>query len=97
MGITLAQVAGSGGVEWTTYILNGGPFAIVVFLIIIDKLTTTGERDRLRAENEILRTEIKSLHQSIRDDTVPVLVQLNTLMKDVVVALSDNDHKTRKG
>lgn len=80
---------GSGGVDWVSYLLNGGPFAIVVLLIILDKLTPPGERDRLRTENLQLREEIKVLNANIRDEIVPPLVQLNTLMKDVVEELAD--------
>lgn len=76
-------------VDWISYLLNGGPFAIVVLLIILDKLTPPGERDRLRAENQVLRDEIKVLNQNIREEIVPPLVQLNTLMKDVVEELAD--------
>lgn len=80
---------GDGGVDWVSYLLNGGPFAVVVLLIILDKLTPPGERDRLRAENQVLRDEIKVLNQNIREEIVPPLVQLNTLMKDVVEELAD--------
>lgn len=74
--------------DWTTILLNGGPFAIVVLLIILDKLTTTGERDRLRAENRELREEVKILNTSIRDEVVPPLVRLNGLIADVVEELA---------
>lgn len=75
--------------DWISYLLNGGPFAVVVLLVVLDKLTNTGERDRLRLENEVLRKEIKDLNQSIRNEIVPPLVQLNALMKDVIAELSD--------
>ena len=85
-GQILAQATGGtdGGVDWISYILNGGPFAIVVLLIILDKLAAPGERDRLRAENETLREEIRTLNEHIRHEIVPPLVQLNSLMKDVI-------------
>lgn len=75
--------------DWISYLLNGGPFAVVVLLIIMDKLTTVGERDRLRTENNDLKGQIKDLNESIRNEIVPPLVQLNTLMKDVVEELAD--------
>lgn len=75
--------------DWVTYLLNGGPFAIVVFLMISDKITTTSERDRLRLENIALREEIKVLYESIRKDIVPPLVQVTGLMKDVIAELSE--------
>lgn len=76
-------------VDWVNYLLNGGPFAIVVFLMITDKIATTSERDRLRIENNALRDEVKVLNESIRNEIVPPLVQINALMKDVVEELSD--------
>lgn len=75
--------------DWVNYLLNGGPFAIVVLLVIMDKITNTSERDRLRVENSALREEIRVLNESIRNEIVPPLVQINALMKDVVVELSE--------
>lgn len=74
--------------NWISYLLNGGPFALVVLLVVMDKITNTSERDRLRAENATLREEIRVLNASIRTDIVPPLVQINSLMKDVVEELS---------
>jgi hypothetical protein len=84
--------ASSSTPDWVNYLLNGGPFAVVLLLIILDKLTTTGERDRLRTENEVLKKEIKDLNLSIRSEVVPPLVQLNALMKDVVGELSERKY-----
>lgn len=83
-----AEAASSSGTDWVNYLLNGGPFAVVVLLMVLDKLTTTSERDRLRAENAALRDEIKVLNESIRQEIVPPLVQMNELMRDVVSELS---------
>lgn len=80
---------GDPSTEWITYLLNGGPFALVVLLMVSDKITTTGERDRLRLENIALRDEIKILNEGIRKDIVPPLVQINGLMKDVIEELSE--------
>lgn len=88
----IAHIFGAVGdpsTEWVTYLLNGGPFALVVLLMITDKITTTGERDRLRLENIALRDEIKILNEGIRKDIVPPLVQINGLMKDVIEELSE--------
>ena len=76
--------------DWINYLLNGGPFAFVVLLLILDKLTTPGERDRLRAENAQLREEIKMLNENVREEVVPPLVQINTLMREVIEELSHN-------
>src|SRR5690606_36367443 len=82
-------LAAAEGVDWVNYLLNGGPFAVVVLLIILDKITTTSERDRLRVENEVLRNEVRVLNDNIRKEIVPPLVQLNALMKDVLQELTD--------
>lgn len=75
--------------QWVNYLLNGGPFALVVLLVVTDKITNTSERDRLRQENTALREEIKLLNEGVRKDIVPPLVQINALMKDVIGELSD--------
>jgi hypothetical protein len=99
--VSLMVAAEEAATDWTTILLNGGPFAIVVLLIILDKLTTTGERDRLRAENKELRDEVKVLNTSIRDEVVPPLVRLNGLIADVIEALAkvryQSDDSTRHG
>jgi hypothetical protein len=75
--------------SWTTYLLNGGPFAVVVLLIILDKLNTPGERDRLRVENELLKKQVAELNESIRKDIVPALTQVNTLNAQTIEVLKD--------
>jgi di/tricarboxylate transporter len=87
-----ARVVATTDPSWTTYLLNGGPFAIVVLLIITDKLTPPGERDRLRIENETLRKQLDSLNENIRHEIVPLLTQLNILNTQTIEALG----KTRK-
>lgn len=87
--IVLADAAADAP-NWVSYLLNGGPFAIVLLLIIFDKITTTGERDRLRNENDELRQEIKDLNVSIRNEVMPPLVQLNSVMKDVAAEMGKN-------
>lgn len=74
--------------DWTAILLNGGGFGIMVALIIADKLTTVGERDRLRLKNDAQEQDIKALNESIRNDILPPLVQINGLMKDVIKELS---------
>lgn len=81
-------LAAGEGTTWQDYLLNGGPFAVILLLVALDKITNTSERDRLRTENDTLREEIKVLNESIRGDIVPPLVQINSLMKDVIRELS---------
>lgn len=76
--VLLAQESGSG--DWVDTLLKGGPFAIVVLLIILDKLTTPTERDRLRIENQELRTEIRALNQELRTQVVPLLADVAKIL-----------------
>lgn len=84
-----AQQAGQ-DINWVTYLLNGGPFAIVLLLIIFDKIGTHAERDRLRSENTILREKNEELNTTLREDVVPPLTQLTGLMADVLRRLDDD-------
>lgn len=59
-------------------LLKGGPFAIVVALMVADKIGTHGERDRLRIENTALRNEIKELNDDLRKDVMPPLTGIAT-------------------
>lgn len=83
----LAETAS--GIDWGSIISNGGPFALFCLLIVTDKITTVGERDRLRAKNDQLDNDMKVLNQSIKDDLLPPLIQINGLMKDVIKELSE--------
>lgn len=93
----LIFAAASSSPDWVSYLLNGGPFAVVVLLIILDKLTTPGERDKLRTENEQLRGEIKELNLSIKNEVIPPLIQVNSLMKDVIQEISISKDRARRG
>lgn len=80
--------------SWLTYILNGGPFALVVFLFITDRLTTQGERDRLRAELDASHEREEKLNDAIRLDFVPsvtksleAIAQSKELMGQVLESL----------
>lgn len=94
----LAQATGGGdSINWVTPLLNSGPFAMFLVLIVMDKITTPGERDRLRAENLELREEIKTLNNSLREEVMPPLIQMTALMKDVVEVINDvHDRKVQE-
>jgi len=68
----------SGDTSWFAYVVNGGPFAVVVILLVMDKLTTPGERDRLREQNAELAKMNEALNESIRRDILP-LISENTM------------------
>ena len=91
--IAQAQTAAS-DVNWVSYLLNGGPFAVVLLLIIFDKIGTHAERDRLRTENTILREKNEELNTTLREDVVPPLTQLTGLMADVLRRLDDHEPPT---
>lgn len=70
----VAQAAGGATADpYVDTLLKGGPFAIVLLLIVLDKIGTHGERDRLRIENTALRNEIKELNADLRNDVLPPL------------------------
>lgn len=71
----LAQESSSQGTEWINYVLNGGPFAIVVFLIVTDRLTTPGERDRLRTELTAAHEREAKINDNLRTEVVPALTK----------------------
>lgn len=77
-GRVLAQSASGGAghdFQWVSYVLNGGPFAIVVFLLVTDRLTTPGERDRLRTELTASHEREERLNNNIREDFIPLMTK----------------------
>lgn len=73
---------------WIDGLLKGGPFAIVVTLIVMDKLTTPGERDRLRNENAEMRKEIKDLNTEVRNNVIPLVTKNTELLTTVTSTLT---------
>lgn len=87
--VVWAQEAPTTGGGVLDALLKGGPFAIVLALIIFDKLGTNSERDRLRQENQALREQNQALNDTIRQEVVPPLTELNRLMSETLIVLSD--------
>ena len=83
LAMFLVQQA-SNTTEWVTYLLNGGPFALVLLLILMDKIGTNSERDRLRLENKELRDKNEALNTTIRTDIVGPLAENNRLMAEML-------------
>lgn len=81
--------------DWVNYLLNGGPFAVVLLLIVLDKIGTHGERDRLRTENAALRERDKTLNDEIRKEVITPLADQNRLMVDIIEILDDEDRFPR--
>lgn len=72
-------------------LLKGGPFAIVLLLIIMDKLGTNSERDRLRVENQNLRDQNQKLNDEIRSELIPPLTEVTRIMAEAVTLLEDEE------
>lgn len=83
--------------DWIGYLLQGGPFAVVVILFIFEKLVTPGERDRLREENKKYQQDIADLNLVIRDQIIPLLAQNNETMKKVYEELTITDRMRNRG
>lgn len=80
LGLVLAISETGGSDNWTEILLKSGPWAIVVLLIIFDKLSPVGERDRLRAENTELRKTLQETEIANRKDVIPALTESNRLL-----------------
>ena len=77
--------------DWVSYLLNGGPFAIVLLLILLDKLGTNSERDRLRIENAALREQNQTLNNEVRTEVIAPLAEQNRLVAEMLRILEDED------
>jgi hypothetical protein len=75
-----SSTGGTSSDNWVDVLLKSGPWAIVVLLIIMDKLTTTGERDRLRLENTELRKTLQEAEIANRSMVIPALTESNRLL-----------------
>ncbi len=95
-GIILAAAPADPGFNWTTELIRGGPFALILILILFDKLGTNSERDRLRQENQQLREANAELNKEVRDEVVPVLTEANSSMARVVDLLADEERFPRR-
>lgn len=73
----LAQAAPTGNtdLQWVAILLNSGPFAIVVYLILANKLITPGERDRLIQERQASQAREEKLNDFIRTEIVPLMTR----------------------
>lgn len=63
-------------------LLKGGPFAIVVLLIMLDRLTTPGERDLLRKQLQESQARERALYEGIKSDLAPALVANGALIAE---------------
>lgn len=82
--IFAAEAASDG---WIDTLLRGGPFALILLLIMLDKLGPHGERDRLRGENRALQAAIDRQNEAIRKDLLPAILEANRLQAEVIRAL----------
>lgn len=86
-----AEAPVNGNTDWITVLLNGGPFAIVLLLILLDKLGTNSERDRLRTENASLREQNQTLNDEVRTEVIAPLAEQNRLVAEMLRILEDED------
>ncbi len=77
--------------NWLDYILQGGPFALVVVLFVLEKLVTPGERDRLREENNKYKEEVVALNLVIREQIIPLLGKSNDTLEKVYNEITIRD------
>lgn len=86
-----AEAPVNSSTDWVTVLLNGGPFAIVLLLILLDKLGTNSERDRLRTENAALREQNQTLNDEVRTEVIAPLAEQNRLVAEMLRILEDED------
>lgn len=67
-----------------SYLLQGGPFAIVVLLVVMEKLVTPGERNRIYEVNQILREELRKTNEDLRQEIVPPITQIVQLVPEMI-------------
>ena len=70
-----AAEAPSVGDGFMDALLKGGPFAVVLALIIFDKLGTNSERDRLREEVKTERAKNQELNDTVRSEVIAPLAE----------------------
>jgi hypothetical protein len=63
-------------------LLKGGPFAIVLLLVIMDKITTPSERDLLRKKLDESQARERALYEGIKTDLTPALVANGALIAE---------------
>lgn len=74
--------------DFISYLLQGGPFAAVLALILLDKLTPTGERNRLREEVKEYKANIQELNKQMLD-VLPPLTEMLPLLRDLTESRTD--------
>ena len=70
------------------YLLGYGPLGIVLLLVVMDKIGTHSERNRLREENAALRDELRLANEITRRDILPPLIKVTELLPQVVERLT---------
>jgi hypothetical protein len=82
--LSATDSSGSPPTDFFGVLLQSGPFAIILVLILTDKLAPTGERNRLRQEVADYKSEIQKLNDKLLQ-VLPPLTELLPTMR----ALSD--------
>lgn len=79
--------------DWVGYLLQGGPFAVILVLILADKLAPTGERNRLREENKQYKVDIQALNDKLLE-VLPPLTEAAKTMTEVGEVVQELTHPT---
>jgi hypothetical protein len=79
----------TGGTDAISYLLQGGPFAAVLALILLDKLTPTGERNRLREEVKEYKQNMAELNAQLLN-VLPPLTEMLPILRGIAESRSDS-------
>jgi hypothetical protein len=94
-----AEVSGGGApLDIVGLLIQSGPFAFFLLLIIMDKVAPTGERNRLRDENAAYKTSTQELNNRLLELMPPLLAFTDKLEKLVnIVDRIDERSSNRRG
>lgn len=72
----VAQTAESSeGLDWVSLVAQGGPWAVVVILILIGKLVPERAHDRVIQENVELKQKLAHMEDLIENQVIPAMVR----------------------
>lgn len=71
----LIAAEGAGSIDWVQILSQGGPWAIFVLLIIMNKLVPQGSHDRVIKENEQLKVKLERIEKVFEEQVIPAMVR----------------------
>lgn len=96
-GVLVAGAAANSGFDAWTLLTTGGPvgiLAVVVWLVLTDKLHTHGDYKRVVDELEAEKTERLRLQAALTDRAIPALTR-STLVLEALSPLLQNEVRLR--